>query len=298
MAPHLLSRIAVAVLAVALLAVAACNAGDPRSCTVTCGAAGECPDGTSCGPDLYCYRSDETPGSCAQGSDDGDAADDAGDDVTDDGDSADGDSGDSGDVTDDGGDAACDPCDPVEQCGCAAAEGCYVADDGSSCILAGSLEEEGPCTSDTDCQAGFDCAVEGALAGHCQQYCTEDGQCGGGLRLCNRTVDSSEVRTCTSDCDPLDVTACAVGDKCTLDEGAEGRFDTRCLDNGGLQYLDVCFEQYECDAGLICVEVGTEFGNCEYLCTIGGNDCGAGVECVGFLTPIFFNDTEYGYCLF
>jgi hypothetical protein len=292
-APHILIRTAGAALAVALAAIA-CSAGDPRPCSVTCGTAGECPDGTTCGDDQYCYGADETPGSCAQGTEP-----DAGDDASDDGtDGNDGDGTDDG--ADDGGDTgACDPCDPVEQCGCAESEACYVAD-GSEviCILAGSLGEEGSCTSDTDCRAGYDCVTEGPLVGHCQQYCTDDEGCGGGLRLCNRIAGNTDVRTCTSDCDPLDVTACAVGEKCTLDEGAGGRHDTRCLDTGGLQYLDVCFEQYDCDAGLICAAVGTEFGTCEFLCTIGGADCGAGVECVGFLTPILFNDVEYGYCLF
>jgi hypothetical protein len=53
-------------LAVALTAasVAGCDAGDPRSCTVSCGALGECPDGTSCGTDSYCHAADEDPASC------------------------------------------------------------------------------------------------------------------------------------------------------------------------------------------------------------------------------------------
>ena len=44
--------------------VAGCDAGNPRSCTVSCGAQGECPDGTTCGTDTYCHGPDEDPDSC------------------------------------------------------------------------------------------------------------------------------------------------------------------------------------------------------------------------------------------
>ena len=47
------------------LPLAGCNSGSPRSCTVSCSAEGECPDGTSCGMDGYCYAPEETPGSCS-----------------------------------------------------------------------------------------------------------------------------------------------------------------------------------------------------------------------------------------
>ena len=45
-------------------ALAGCDAGNPRSCTVSCSAEGECPSGTSCGTDGYCYAEGETAGSC------------------------------------------------------------------------------------------------------------------------------------------------------------------------------------------------------------------------------------------
>jgi Proprotein convertase P-domain len=45
-------------------ALAGCEAGSPRSCTVTCGDQGGCPDGTSCGTDGYCYAPAEVDGSC------------------------------------------------------------------------------------------------------------------------------------------------------------------------------------------------------------------------------------------
>jgi hypothetical protein len=59
--------VTVVVLALVAAAGAGCGVGDPRACSVTCGAAGECPDGTSCGADLYCYRPDEVQGSCLAG---------------------------------------------------------------------------------------------------------------------------------------------------------------------------------------------------------------------------------------
>lgn len=59
-----LSRSILALVVIATAGVAACGAGDPRSCTVSCGAAGECPEGTSCGTDSYCHAPDEAPDSC------------------------------------------------------------------------------------------------------------------------------------------------------------------------------------------------------------------------------------------
>lgn len=61
------SPLLASVLCLATAALAAgCSAPDPRSCSVLCGAASECPDGLTCGGDGYCYRASETPGSCTQ----------------------------------------------------------------------------------------------------------------------------------------------------------------------------------------------------------------------------------------
>ena len=62
--PHRLRASALA-LAASTVSLAGCNSGTPRSCTVSCSAEGECPDGTSCGTDRYCYAPDETAGSCS-----------------------------------------------------------------------------------------------------------------------------------------------------------------------------------------------------------------------------------------
>ena len=298
--------VAVAIAAAAAAAGAAgCDAGGPRFCSVTCGAAGECPGGTTCGPDLYCYAPDDVPGSCAQAGqpDGGDGGDGTGGDIGDGaGDGTDG----AGDGTDGAGDGtggdgtgSCDPCDPVEQCGCAQGDGCYAGGDtsGPSCAPAGALGEEGLCSTDPECSAGLGCAVEDNLGGHCQKYCNEDADCGGGLRLCNRAVPGSEVRACTSDCDPLDTAACGATEKCTLDRGQDERYDARCLQHGGGGFLDVCLDQTDCGPGLICIDNGVD-GDCEFLCTIGGTDCGADVTCLGFTTPVVFGGVEYGSCLF
>ncbi|HWM88199.1 MAG TPA: proprotein convertase P-domain-containing protein, partial [Kofleriaceae bacterium] len=55
----------------AALGLAGCGVGDPRPCSISCGADGECPSGTECGPDLLCYAADEDPGSCATAGDAG-----------------------------------------------------------------------------------------------------------------------------------------------------------------------------------------------------------------------------------
>lgn len=305
MARRILSRAQVAALALvasAATVLGGCSAGGPRSCSVTCSAAGECPDGTSCGPDLYCYSPQETPGSCAlAGEPDGGGGDGVGDDGSDDGSDGSDDGGDdSGDDSgDDGGDdgPGCDPCDPVEQCGCVAGDGCYAGASGPACAQAGELGEEGLCTSDPDCSPGYGCAADGAVDGHCRRYCGEDGDCGGGVRLCSRAVPGSSTRICSSDCDPLDSAACGVGEKCTLDEGEDARYDARCLEHGGLVYLDICYDQPDCGPGYICVAVGPDFGTCEYLCTVGSAECGS-VTCTGFATPLLFGGDEYGYCPF
>ena len=44
--------------------LAACGPTDPKSCTITCSDRGQCPDGTRCADDGYCYAPDEEPGSC------------------------------------------------------------------------------------------------------------------------------------------------------------------------------------------------------------------------------------------
>jgi hypothetical protein len=49
------------------LAAALCAAGcsaQPERCKVQCGPSGDCPEGTACGADLYCYASDDHAGLC------------------------------------------------------------------------------------------------------------------------------------------------------------------------------------------------------------------------------------------
>ncbi|HTE56762.1 MAG TPA: proprotein convertase P-domain-containing protein [Kofleriaceae bacterium] len=62
-------RLHVAALVIALWSAGAagCGSGDPRACSVTCGAAGACPGGTECGGDLYCHLPAEIADSCLAG---------------------------------------------------------------------------------------------------------------------------------------------------------------------------------------------------------------------------------------
>lgn len=67
-------RAAVA-LGIAGAAAAACRPADPAACSITCTAAGGCPDGMTCAADGYCHRTDERPDDCsAAGGADADAA--------------------------------------------------------------------------------------------------------------------------------------------------------------------------------------------------------------------------------
>lgn len=58
-------RALAAILSVTALASSGCEAGNPRSCTVSCSNVGLCPDGTTCGLDGYCHGPGEGPDSCA-----------------------------------------------------------------------------------------------------------------------------------------------------------------------------------------------------------------------------------------
>ena len=52
----------------AALAATACSAS-PERCKVQCGPSGDCPEGTACGADLYCYASDDHAGLCSAAQD-------------------------------------------------------------------------------------------------------------------------------------------------------------------------------------------------------------------------------------
>jgi hypothetical protein len=292
-ARRLLSRAALAVaLALTVAATSGCSADGPRACTVTCGSAGECPEGTSCGPDQYCYGAEQEPGSCAEGggSDDGGDGSGGGDDGSDGGDDGDG---------SDGGGADCDPCDPVEQCGCGEESGCYVTTSmpEPTCWPAGDGAAESPCGADEDCAAGFSCHRETGLPGHCQAYCDQDEDCGGGVRLCNRSIEGTEFRTCTSECNPLDVEACGGFEKCTLSQGMDGRWDARCLEHGTGETYFSCSDPFFCGPGLHCSGDAIEAGFCEPLCIV-GEFCSVGDLCAGYTPPIVLAGVEYGYCPF
>lgn len=53
------------------IALPGCGVNDPRACSVTCGAARACPDGTECGTDQYCHAPDEPANSCTDNPGDG-----------------------------------------------------------------------------------------------------------------------------------------------------------------------------------------------------------------------------------
>jgi hypothetical protein len=264
-----------------------CSASDPRACTVTCGAAGECPDGMSCGPDQYCYAADQEPGSCAQGS--GDDGTDGADDGSDDGES------DAGDGAD------CEPCDPVEQCGCGEESACYVnrGDPEPYCFPEGDSMADGVCGSQ-GCAGGFVCQREFELEGdlgHCQRFCDGDEDCYGGVSLCNRVIEGTEFRTCTSDCDPRDMESCGPFEKCTLSHGLDGRFDARCLDHGTGKEFSPCSDPYFCGPGLHCTGDEVEQGFCADLCIV-GEPCGESQTCSRLDTPVVLAGLEYGVCAF
>jgi hypothetical protein len=297
-ARRVLSRAARASALVVLFAAAlsGCSAGDPRACTVTCGAAGECPDGTSCGPDQYCYAADQQPGSCAQGSGDDDGTSDAGEDGQDSGDDG------SDDGQSDAGDGAdCEPCDPVEQCGCGEESGCYVStsDPEPYCWPEGDEADDSQCGGNEDCAAGYFCFKKPALGdpGHCQRFCDDDEDCSGGVSLCNRAIEGTEFRTCTSDCNPLDVKSCGPFEKCTLSQGIDGRWDARCLEHGTGEELFTCSDPYFCGPGLHCTGDAVEEGFCRALCIV-GEPCAIMDTCSGFDPPVVLAGVEYGTCPF
>ena len=284
-AAFLVAAAALVALATGLgIAGAGCDAGSPRPCTVTCGGGGECPEGTQCGPDSFCYGPGETPGSCPTGDDDlGDSADD---------------SGDIGDGTDG---PECDPCDPVEQCGCPDGEACYVGSPspGPVCAAAGQRGEEGFCAVDAECTSGYGCAFADTLdAGHCQRYCDDDADCGGFLALCNRTASAtSDIRLCTSDCDPIDTSACAAGEKCTFGLGEDARWDANCSPHAGGLVFEPCTFESDCGPGLVCVADDIGATTCETLCLLSDPLCPGLMTCGGLVPRLVFGGVEYGACI-
>lgn len=161
--------------------------------------------------------------------------------------------------------AECGPlgvtCDEGADC-CGAAECVDSKAGGQRC----QIPENGPCTTDSECQADTYC-----FAGTCQ-YGTPDG---GACTWSEECFFGSDCFNgiCTSECGPLGVTCDESGDCCGV---------TQCLDSkaGGqrcqIPWGESCTSDAQCELGTDCVN-----GVCSDLCAPAWGDCNNSSECCG-----------------
>jgi len=150
------------------------------------------------------------------------------------------------------------------------------------CALAGAGRENEPCTSATDCSAGFACVGEGE-AGICRPYCCSVGQdpCAPGDYCGERTLWGSE----------LEVPVCVRADNCSLSQEYPCQSDAECQCQEGTACLVVrsdgtttCAVPGEgqvgdacpCASGHVCSQAS---GTCLKLCetVVDGDQCDGGI---------------------
>lgn len=150
------------------------------------------------------------------------------------------------------------------------------------CALAGAGRENDPCTSATDCAAGFACVGEGE-AGICRPYCCSVGQdpCASGDYCGERTLWGSEVEVpvCVraDNCNLSQEYPCQNEAECQCQEGTAClvvRSDgtTTCRVPGEGQAGDAC----PCAGGYVCSQAS---GTCLKLCetVVDGDRCDGGI---------------------
>ncbi len=116
-------------------------------------------------------------------------------------------------------------CDLYPQCGCTGGQKCSLdSANNNACISAGSTQNGGSCTADTDCVAGAMCLGRSTTEGQCLGYCdpvTQAG-CTSGTSYCLELVDSNQITipgagVCTVTCQPHNASAaCPSGMGCEI----------------------------------------------------------------------------------
>jgi hypothetical protein len=146
-------------------------------------------------------------------------------------------------------------------------------------------------------------AAAGTSVPICHGVCATDADCSGAGALCLGGITGSSDKTCTVDCDPATQTGCASGAACTFFTERAGamRRLTDCtapLGTGGQNAS--CADDTDCQKGFTCINTGTTAApilQCLHWCRKpAGSECGFGVSCRSFGTPLIWQGTEYGVC--
>ena len=146
------------------------------------------------------------------------------------------------------------------------------------CTMNGTLTDQSqtPCTSPTDCQAGFECVGEGS----CHHYCCA-GECFDPTEFCDiqPTVGNPSInvpvcmpiKSCGLLDQPSDAGSCGTGQTCSVVRVESGA--TSCVATGRKNVGDEC-DTDQCMAGLVCLGAAGD-RQCYKLCHTapGSADC-------------------------
>lgn len=148
------------------------------------------------------------------------------------------------------------------------------------------------CNADADCETGFcvgfNVKDESGFAGHCQQACDSDSQCGAGaVGACTRVpvearnaagvLEVGSVNTCVPQCDERTDCSAADGAVCALQSNGTGApWTTRCVPLvGTLKGGGHCTEHDQCESGTCLLFGSSPSGICLGFCSKAA-DCDAG----------------------
>ena len=267
---------------IAGLVLTGCSSPRVGECTVTCSAEGNCPTGSICGGDEFCYQGDSLEGvilCSAQPIDGGLPG--------------------QGDANN----ADCSPCQLVAQCGCDSLA-CDVLGDPAAvdCRDVGAGIEGSGCTANTDCAAGYTC-----VAGECVAWCNDDDDCDEIGARCAVTINFgdppvpfSAARICSRGCDPHMDTGCPSAQACRTGRSTViAEPITTCTEiTGSGGESSPCSRHEDCKSTFSCVVVGAE-SECIKNCnrTTGDGCEGVAGTCKSLLPALMIGATEYGYCL-
>lgn len=196
-------------------------------------------------------------------------------------------------------------CSLLDQCGCASGMACGLdqTDGTARCRNAGTGRDHDACSTSENCAAGYQCAGVGI----CSRYCISDPDCEGGGGRCiysyYTTTGSpmliSDVRGCSTDCDPIARTGCPAGFACYLSPSGMTVSFTMCFPIGSIAEGESCAVAEQCQAGLHCADVGGG-ARCWRACRYApaASDCTAspGTSCRRPGSPIVIAGQEYGVC--
>jgi hypothetical protein len=202
------------------------------------------------------------------------------------------------------------PCDPVTQSPCGASDRCVIGSGGKTiCRPAGALPTGALCNPKNDqCSRTNQCLIPNSTGGVCEELCGNDLDCkqapvavsgtaeGNNLGHCMFMSGGTSVRICSVACNPV---AMAGGSGCPSDAAciysATGMIPefTFCGPPGTAGDGQDC-STGECQAGLSCLAVNTQF-HCRPVCRKNNDgDCPSGYTCKPGAAGT--SSVMFGYC--